>query len=507
MPENNEIRRVVIAGGGTAGWMAAALFATHLPRERLSVRLVESEEIGIIGVGESTIPPFLGLIRNLGIDEQDFIAKCQSSFKLGIQFKDWKTKGESYFHPFGQIGAPVDGNDFYQVWLKAKLSGHPSGLQDFAPASVMAAQGKFMLPQKAQRTPVQTSNYALHVDARLVGQYLRRHAEAHGAQRTEGMIADVTVSDDGNIASLTLKSGEVIEGDLFIDCTGFRALLIGQALGVGYTSWMDELFCDRAVVVQTQNVGDPNPYTLAEAQDYGWRWRIPLQHRSGNGYVYASQYISDEDAEKVLLSKVEGEGEVLTKPMVVPFKTGIRERIWEKNCVALGLASGFIEPLESTAIHLVYRTLDFFFRCFPDKGFDPALQAEFNRRITADYTEIKDFIVLHYCLTQRDDTEFWRRCAVLEVSPTLCGKIDVFLANGTLTETGPEELFKSASWYSVLEGMGARPRHWNFLTDRLETGAIKRLLDEVAPPLDTFVATLPGHGEFLRTYCPADVPA
>lgn len=502
LSDSKEIKGIVIAGGGTAGWMTAALFATHLPRERYTVRLIESEEIGTIGVGESTIPPFLGLIRNLGINEQDFIAQCQGTFKLGIQFRDWKQKGESYFHPFGQIGANIDGVDFYQAWLKGKLNGHTSALQDFAPASVMAANGRFMLPQKAPRSPIATANYAVHIEARLVAQYLRRHAEAHGTVRSEGMIAAVNLrEEDGHIRSLTLKSGEEVAGDLFIDCTGFRALLIGQALGVGYTSWVDELFCDRAIAVQTENIAEPHPYTLSEAQDFGWRWRIPLQSRAGNGYVYSSQYISDEDATKVLLSKVEGR--VLGKPMVVPFTTGIRKEIWHKNCLALGLASGFIEPLESTAIHLVYRTLDFFFRFFPDTGFDPALMREFNRRITEDYVEVKDFIVLHYCLTQRDDTPFWARCKTQDISENLRRRIDVFKASGSLLETGPEELFRAPSWYSVLDGMGVMPRRGNLLADRLEIGGLMKLLDEVKPPLERFVATLPGHGEFLKSFCPA----
>ena len=497
-------KTIVIAGGGTAGWIAAALLSVHMPRERIRVRLVESEEIGAIGVGESTIPPFLGLIRNLGINEQDFIARTQASFKLGIRFKDWRVKGESYFHPFGHIGAPIESNDFYQAWLKAKLEGHDSRLQDFAPAAVMADHGRFMLPQKAPRTPVAPANYALHVDAKRVAQYLRRHAEAHGAERTEGLISGVNLREDGHIRSLTLKSGEEVAGDVFIDCTGFRALLIGQALGVGYEDWTRELPCDRAVVVQSANVRDPAPCTLAEAQDAGWRWRIPLQHRSGNGHVYASRYMSDADAEKTLLAGVEGE--LLTQPTTLRFTTGVRDRIWEKNCLALGLASGFIEPLESTAIHLVYRTLDFFFRFFPEYGIDTASQAEFNRRIRADYVEIKDFVVLHYAATQRDDTEFWRHCKSQPLSEALQTRIAAFRANGVLAERGPEELFKAPSWQSVLEGMGVRPRHCSLLTQRLDGARLHRLLDEGRAGLSDYVRGLPTHGEFLRQFCPAEAP-
>jgi tryptophan halogenase len=499
MNRPNEIENIVIAGGGTAGWLAAALFAVHMPN--VSVRLIESEDIGTIGVGESTIPPFLGLIRNLGINEQDFIAKTQASFKLGIRFPDWREKGHAYFHPFGQIGQPIDGNDFYHCWLKAKMAGHTSELQDFAPASVMADQGRFMLPFKAPQSPIGTASYALHVDAKRVAQYLRRHAEAHGVRRTEGMVAGVDMGVDGNIRSLTLKSGEVVTGDLFIDCTGFRALLIGGAMGVGYESWAEQLLCNRAVVCQTENAGPPPPYTIAHAQDFGWRWRIPLQTRAGNGYVFSSDHISDAEATEVLLSQIEGK--VLTDPMIVPFTTGIRKKVWQGNCLSLGLASGFIEPLESTAIHLVYRTLDFFFRYFPDKTFDPALQADFNRRIYNDYEEIKDFIILHYCVSQRRDTEFWRRVTSLPIPESLKTRIDVFRASGTLREVGPDELFRSPSWYSVFEGMGVRPSRYNVLTDRLDTDDLKRLLDQVKPRLDGFVRTLPMLQDFLDGFCPA----
>ncbi len=500
MKDPNEIRDIVICGGGTAGWMAAALFSVHMPGA--NVRLIESEEIGTIGVGESTIPPFLGLIKNLGINEQDFIQKTQASFKLGIRFENWLTKDHSYFHPFGQIGAAIEGNDFYHCWLKAKLEGHDSQLQDFAPASVMAAEGRFMLPQKAPRTPIASANYALHVDAKLVAQYLRKHAEKFGTTRTEGLIETVNQAPNGNVRSLVLKSGEEIGGDLFIDCTGFRALLIGKTLGVGYESWADQLLCNRAVVCQTENVGEPAPYTLAQAQDYGWRWRIPLQHRSGNGYVFCKDYITDDEATATLLSQVEGT--VVAGPMIIPFTTGIRKQVWSKNVLSLGLASGFIEPLESTAIHLVYRTLDFFFRYFPDKSFNPALQADFNRRIYNDYDEIKDFIILHYCVTRRDDTAFWRRVKSDPIPDSLRAKLDVFRASGALRETGPEELFRQPSWYSVLEGMGVRPYRYNFLTDRLDSAQLHPLLNEVKPQLQSFVQTLPALSDFLRTYCPAD---
>lgn len=420
---SRKIRKVCIVGGGTAGWMAAALLSEHLKGALGQIELVESDDIGTIGVGESTVPPFLQLLAKLGVDEQVFVREVQASFKLGIQFRDWKTKGQSYFHPFGTIGAPVDLADFYQVWLKAALQGYPGGLQDFAPAAVMAREARFTLPFKAARTPVGGASYALHVDAKRVARFLRTFAEARGVTRVEGIVEDVRVRDDGFVDHLVLKDGRTVEADFFIDCSGFRSLLIGKALKVGYHDWSHWLLCDRAIAVQTENVGPPAPYTLAQAQDYGWRWRIPLQHRTGNGYVFCSQYLSDDEATASLMAQVEGAPVV--KPMVVPFKTGVRERLWDKNVLALGLAGGFIEPLESTAIHLIYRGLDFFFRFLPDRDCDPVLADEYNRRMIADYEEIRDFIVLHYCLTERDDTPFWRACRTMEggVCPLSLGDV------------------------------------------------------------------------------------
>ncbi|RYG08968.1 MAG: tryptophan 7-halogenase, partial [Caulobacteraceae bacterium] len=368
------------------------------------------------------------------------------------------------FHPFGTIGAPVDLADFYQLWLKAKLNGYKGALQDFAPAAVMAREGRFILPFKAARTPIGGASYALHVDAKRVAGFLRTFAEARGVTRTEGVVDDVVLRTDGFVEALVLRDGRRVEADLFIDCSGFRSLLIGKAMKVGYHDWSHWLLCDRAIAVQTENVGSPAPYTVAQAQDFGWRWRIPLQHRTGNGYVFCSRYLSDDEATASLMSQVEGAP--VRPPMVVPFKTGVRERLWDKNVVALGLAGGFIEPLESTAIHLIYRGMDFLFRLLPDRDCDAALATEYNRRMIADYEEIRDFIILHYCLTQRDDTSFWRACRDMELPPGLQRKLDLFRVNGSLAE-GLDELFRAVSWQSVMEGMGVRPRAYHPLVDRI----------------------------------------
>ncbi|SFJ21517.1 tryptophan halogenase family protein [Caulobacter sp. UNC279MFTsu5.1] len=494
------LNKIVIVGGGSAGWICAAMLSHYFQNGPTQVELVESEEIGTIGVGESTIPPFLQLIRTLGINEQEFIQETQAAFKLGIRFENWRAKGDVYYHPFGQIGGPLEVNEFYQCWLRAKQNGHPSGLQDFAPATVMADAGKFMLPSKAQRTMIANANYALHIDARLVALYLRRFAEARGVKRTEGVVTDVVTRPDGGIAKVILRDGREAAGDFFIDCSGFRSLLIGKTLGEPFRDWTDVLLCDRAVALQTENVGAPHPYTLAQAQDFGWRWRIPLQHRSGNGYVFCSKYLSDDEAVAALVGQVQGE--TVLGPTIIPFKTGMRQRLWVRNCVAIGLAGGFIEPLESTALHLIYKGMDYLLRFFPDLDADPTLAAEYNRRMTVDYEEIRDFIVLHYATTKRDDTPFWRAYQQVEIPESLRERIALFKAAGVLRD-GVDDMFRAPSWQSVMEGMGVRPDRYQQLVDRIPLSVIMNLMDKSAPMLADFVATLPSHEEFLRTHCPA----
>ena len=495
------LNKIVIVGGGSAGWICAAMLSHYFQNGPTQVELVESEEIGTIGVGESTIPPFLQLIRTLGIDEQEFIRETQAAFKLGIRFENWLEKGDVYYHPFGQIGGPLDVNEFYQCWLRAKANGHPSSLQDFAPATVMADTGKFMLPAMAQRTMIANANYALHVDARLVGLYLRKFAEARGVKRTEGIVTDVATRADGGIEKVIMKDGREVAGDFFIDCSGFRALLVGKTLNEPFRDWSDVLLCDRAVVAQTENVGPPHPYTLVQAQDFGWRWRIPLQHRAGNGYVFASKYLSDDEATATLMSQIQGE--VVLGPNIIPFKTGVRERPWVKNVVSIGLSCGFIEPLESTALHLIYKGMDYLLRFMPDMDADPILAAEYNRRMVADYEEIRDFIVLHYVTTRRDDTPFWRDYQQVQPPESLKERIDLFRASAVLRD-GVDDMFRAPSWQSVMEGMGVRPERYQQLVDRIPLNVIMNLMDKSAPMLADVVKTLPSHQEFLTAYCPAE---
>jgi tryptophan halogenase len=489
------IKKIVIVGGGSSGWIAASILAHDFRPEVLEIELVESEEIGTIGVGESTVPPFVQLIKNLGINEQHFIQSVHATFKLGIEFPDWHRVGESYFHPFGLIGAHFGIYDFYQIWLKAKSKGHESELQTFAPCTVMAKEKRFLLPQEAPKTPLDSAGYALHIDANLVARYLRRYAEEYRVKRTEGLVTDVRQREDGSIASLLLKSGEEIHGDFFIDCTGFYALLIDKTLGIGYEDWLKYLPCDRAVAVQTENLGEAAPYTVSTAREAGWSWRIPLQHRTGNGYVFSSEYCSDDEATEKLLGYVDGKP--ITDPMIIPFRTGVRESFWHKNCLSIGLSSGFIEPLEATALFIVIRGMDHFLRLFPDQHCEEALVDEYNQRMRMEYELIRDFIVLHYCLTEREDTPFWKHCKHMDIPPSLAEKIRLFKAHGTLRQT-PDELWTATSWQSVFEGMGVRPKNYYPKVDNLDYDWIEKKLQEMEAAISDTVERLPNHDQFLR---------
>lgn len=497
------IKKICIVGGGSAGWIAAALLSEHFKGKVAEIELVESDDIGIVGVGESTIPPFLQMLTRLGINEQDFLKEVQGSFKLGILFKDWKLKGEEYIHPFGYFGVPVELGDLYQVWLRARAEGYTRGLQEFAAASVMLNEDRFTLPFKAPRTPIASASYAVHIDARKMARFLRRFSEARGVTRTEGIVENVTQHPNGFVESVILKDGRRIEADFFIDCTGFRALLINKTLGVGYHDWSQWLLSNRAVALQVTNPTPPGPYTLAHAQDAGWCWRIPLQQRSGVGYVFCDRYCSDDEALATLLKQADGEPVV--DPWIIPFKTGMREKLWDKNVLSLGLAGGFIEPLESTALHLIYRGMDFFLRFMPDADCDPVLITEYNQRMTQDYEEIRDFVIMHYAMTQRDDNAYWREIRNMEMPESLSSKIDLFKVNGTIRE-GVDLMFRSVSWQSVLEGMGVKPRAYHPLTDRIDYTDMPRYLDQGAAAIRHAVQGLPTHGDFLRDHCTAPSP-
>lgn len=488
------LSNIVIVGGGTSGWLAASMLCHYFKRDVCDIHLIESDEIGTIAVGESTVPPFVGLIRRLGIDEDDFIRATEATYKLGIQFDGWHQRNENYFHPFGVIGRPIGSHDFYQCWLRARAEGYETALTDFSPCRVMAEHGRFFPPAEARDTPIGGANYALHVDALSVSRYLRGYAEARGLKRIEGKVTGVNRRDDGFIRSVTLASGREIEGDFFIDCTGFKGLLIGQTLGVDSVDWSGYLPCDRAIVTKTARHTPLLPLTRATAQPCGWSWQIPLQHRMGQGYVYSSRFCSDAAARSTLLRSLGAPA--LEEPRVIPFTTGHRREVWKHNCLSVGLASGFVEPLEATSIHLIARGMDFFLRYFPDRDCDPALIREYNRRMVADYEEVRDFIVLHYSASARDDSPFWQSCKNIPLPDSLQERMELFKGHGALRQ-GVDELFRASSWQTVFEGMGVRPRVYCPRVAKMDYSEIETSLIAAKSAIAGMVSHLPSHEAYL----------
>jgi tryptophan halogenase len=497
---SRNIRRVCVVGGGSAGWMAAAALANAL-RGDCEVELVESDEIGIVGVGEATIPPIKLFNQSLGLDENEFIRATQGSFKLGIQFVDWARLGHRYFHPFGSFGAEFDSVPLHHYWLRARAQGDSTPLDDYSMAWAAAARERFDRPIPDRRMIQSTYDYAYHFDAGLYGRYLRSYAEAKGATRHEGKVVDVQLrGEDGFVERLVLHDGREIEADLFVDCSGFRGLLIGQALGVGYEDWTRWLPCDRAVAVPCAHGGGFSPYTRSTAREAGWQWRIPLQHRIGNGYVYSSRHISDDEAAATLLANLDGEP--LADPRPLRFTAGRRTAFWEKNCVALGLASGFMEPLESTSLHLVQTAVTRLLALWPDRDFDPLGAAEFNRITIEEYERIRDFLILHYKLTERDDSPLWRECAAMSVPEPLQYKIDHFCHFGRLVSPGLE-LFQNPSWLAVHVGQLNWPERYDPLVDERREVDSERMLAGIRRVAAQAAEAMPSHRAFIDRHCKA----
>jgi len=485
-------RRIVIAGGGTAGWMAAAAIARVMGRAA-AVTLVESDAIGTVGVGESTIPPLITFNRLLGINEADFMRATQATFKLGIAFDGWKQAGDSYFHSFGLTGTDHWAAGFQHYWLDGQTRGHGQPYDDYCLELIAAREGKFA------HLPDERMNYAYQLDSGLYGRFLRRMAEADGARRVEGRIAQVQLDgESGDIAALLLDSGMRIEGDLFLDCTGFRALLIEQALHTGFDDWTHYLPCDASIAVQTESVAPAVPFTRAMAHDAGWQWRIPLQHRVGNGIVYCSRYLDHDSALARLLGNVEGR--VLTEPNRIRFVTGARRRQWHRNCIALGLSGGFMEPLESTSIHLIQRAILRLIRMMPAGDVSPRDIAEFNDQQHTDMLQIRDFLILHYKVTERRDSPFWRQCASMAIPDSLAQKIELFRETGRVFRKN-EELFAENSWVQVMLGQGIVPRSHHPIAAKLGDDDMARLLSTLRQNVATTVRGLPPHAAYVAQYC------
>lgn len=490
------IKRVVIAGGGTAGWMAAAALSKTLGKV-LDITLIESEEIGTVGVGEATIPTLVTFHRLLEIGEQEFMAAVQGTIKLGISFESWLDVGHRYIHSFGLSGKDHWSAGFQHFWLRGRKEGIASGYEDYC------VELKASLEDKFAHLPRGGINYAYHMDASLYARFLRTFSEKHGARRIEGKIVDVATDEvSGHIAALTLADGSTIEGDFFIDCTGFRALLIGKTLGVEFEDWSHWLFNDSALATQTTAVRDAVPYTRAIAGAAGWQWRIPLQHRVGNGIVYSSKYISDEEAKREFLSSLEGE--VIKDPWPIRFKPGQRTRCWEKNCVALGLAGSFIEPLESTTIHLIQRGIVHLIRMFPQVVAQPDID-QYNKQLDEEVQHVRDFVVLHYHLTNRRDTPYWRDIAAMDIPETLKHRIALFRETGRVFRM-PDELFAENSWIQVMMGQGVMPQQYHPVADVMSEPDLTRFLGDIRSNVDSTVRQLPAHMDYLRGYCPAPVP-
>ncbi|HWH17660.1 MAG TPA: tryptophan halogenase family protein [Allosphingosinicella sp.] len=503
---DNRVRDVVIVGGGTAGWMAAAALSATMG-DQLSIRLVESDEIGTVGVGEATIPAirlFNGLV---GINEDEFVRATQGSFKLGIEFRDWGKPGDVYMHAFGTIGQSLDLLEFWQYWLRGRGEDIAGRLWDYSLNEIAARQGKFARMGRVPNSALDGISYAFHFDAGLYARYLRSIAEQAGVRRTEGKILRATQrGSDGFIESVTVESGEIIAGELFIDCSGFRGLLIEDALETGYDDWTHWLPCDRAIAVPTRNVGPTRPYTQALAHRAGWQWRIPLQHRTGNGHVFCSDFISEDEAASILLANLEGTA--LAEPRTLRFKTGMRRKGWNKNVVALGLSSGFMEPLESTSIHLIQNGIAKLISHFPDRGFAESNIAAYNRRIIYDYERIRDFIILHYHANQREEP-FWTRCREMEVPETLRDKIDLFRATGRIFRE-QEELFVEVGWFQVLTGQNVVPNTYHPMADLLTREELSQFFADLKTIVGAAASRLPAHDDFIRQYCaaqPVKVPA
>jgi tryptophan halogenase len=493
---DRRVRSIVILGGGTAGWMTAAALSKVNENRLFQVSLIESDEIGTIGVGEATIPTIHWFNQVVGLDEDEFLRETKATFKLGIEFRDWTRPGHVYFHPFGRFGAPQDGSMFYHRWIRASLEGRSDDWQAYSLAALAARAGRFSRPSNDPRSLLSTLGYAYQFDAGLYARHLRKLAERSGVKRFEGKVEKIEQDpESGFVTALTTNRGDRLEGDLFIDCSGFRGLLIEQTLKTGLEDWSHWLPCDRAQAVPCARVEAPTPYTSVIGHEGGWRWRIPLQHRTGNGIVYSSQFLGDDEAAQVLMGALDGEP--LDDPRLIRFQTGRRRKAWNKNVVAIGLSAGFLEPLESTSIHLIQSGIAKLLALFPSRDCEAVTAEQFNRVFSADMEVVKDFLVLHYHATAAERTgALWAHCRHMSLPDELVYKEEHFRRTGRIV-LGTDELFKEASWFAVMMGQGIQPTGYNPLTDVYEAEANLAHLARVKAALQDACGRLPSHESFL----------
>lgn len=501
------IEKIVIVGGGTAGWMTAAalsrLSALSSGNKKVAVTLIESEQIGTIGVGEATIPPFLDFNRLLEIDEAEMMAAVQGSFKLGIQFVNWGAIGDKYIHPFGNYGYQIDGISFHHIWHKYKEMGDKRPIQVFNIETMAAHMGRFARTADYKAEDLPPINYAYHIDAGRYAKFLRAYSEKRGVVRQEGKVVSVNQnSETGDIASVLMENGSVIDGDLFIDCSGFHGLLIEKTLQSGYEDWLKFLPCNRAVALPClrDDGSAPLPYTRSTAHSAGWQWQIPLQHRNGNGHVYASDYMSDDEAHSILVRNMIGKP--IADPNFLKFTAGKRKKFWNKNVIAIGLAAGFVEPLESTAIHLIYSAINKLIALLSLDGISQYQIDAFNRLTEKEYNRIRDFIILHYKATSRNDSEFWNYCRNMDVPDSLVEKMELFRHSGQIFRE-EDELFTETSWAAVMMGQGVAMNGHNAMADALKEPSTRKEIDGIEESIMYVVNHMPSHEDYLKRYCPA----
>ena len=492
------LREIVVVGGGSAGWMTAAALSSLLDPAQTRITLVESDAIGTVGVGEATIPDMINFNAMLGIREDEFVAATDATFKLGIEFVGWKRKGESYFHPFGSHGVDMQGIDFHQYWLALHRRGDAHPISDYSICARAAYEGRFAHPVQDTRSPLSHLRYAYHLDATRYAAFLRRYAEARGVQRVEGRVEDVRLdAESGDIRELALSDGRTVSGELFFDCTGFRALLMRGALGVGWEDWSHWLPCDTAQTVASAHNGPPAPFTRATAREAGWQWRIPTQRRIGNGHIYASAHMSDDDARDVLMDSLDSEP--LGEPRTIRFRTGRLDRMWERNCIAVGLSAGFLEPLESTSLYLIQMGISKLITLYPDAAPAPVVVEEYNRQMRQQFAQVRDFIILHYCATERDDSPFWNHCRTMELPDSLRHKMELFGAAGRVFRH-EDELFSVPSWVAVMLGQGIVPRTLDPIVAQLPAEQVAHSLATMREGLGRAARSLPAHGDYIDRF-------
>ncbi len=500
MPDSsaNNIKKIVIVGGGSAGWMTAAALSSLLPPNSVQISLVESEQIGTVGVGEATIPDIINFNTILGIPEAEFLKATNGTFKLGIKFVNWGQLGEEYLHPFGQHGADMNGIDFHQFWLGYKRDHPASTIEDFSLSAVAAKSGKFAMPDPNPRSVLSQMRYAYHFDATAYAAYLRRYAEQRGVKRTEGKVTEVHQNTEtGHITRIDLDGGASLDGDFFFDCTGFRGLLIDKTLGVGFRDWSHWLPCDTAQAVACELSGEILPYTISTAKTAGWQWRIPTQHRTGNGHIYSSSLLSDDEAVESLMADLDGPA--IGSPRKICFQTGHRAKLWEKNCVAIGLSGGFLEPLESTSLFLIQEGISKFIALFPTADIPSVVREEYNRQLVKKFEQVRDFIILHYKATERDDTPFWNYTRTMDIPDTLTQRIELFRAAGRVFRY-EDELFSKPSWVAVLLGQNIVPKSIDPVVSTVEREKIARSLQSMRSAMDGAVVNMQSHRAFLERY-------